>query len=49
MVKQNLEGKEQDLNVTLAACCNDLDIKLTEGFKRSSMPICDFIVERFLS
>ena len=38
MVKLNPGGKEPELDDTLAAYCNDLDIILTEGFKRSSMP-----------
>ena len=38
MVKQNPQGAEPPLNETIAAYCDDLDILLTEGFKRSSMP-----------
>lgn len=38
MVKQNSQGQEPALAETLAAFCGDLDIVLTEGFKRSSMP-----------
>ncbi len=37
MVKQN-QGKEPDLDETVATYCRDVDIVLTEGFKRSSMP-----------
>jgi molybdopterin-guanine dinucleotide biosynthesis protein MobB len=38
MVKQNPQDQEPALSETLAAYCGDLDIVLTEGFKRSSMP-----------
>ncbi len=38
MVKQNRGGEEPPLMETIAAYCGDLDILLTEGFKRSSMP-----------
>ncbi len=38
MVKQNPQGQEPLLTDTIAAYCGDLDIVLTEGFKRSSMP-----------
>ena len=38
MVKQNPQDREPELSETLAAYCGDLDIILTEGFKRSSMP-----------
>jgi len=38
MVKQNPEEKEPPLTDTIAEFCDDLDIVLTEGFKRSSMP-----------
>ncbi len=37
MVKQN-QGSEPLLTETIANYCSDLDIVLTEGFKRSSMP-----------
>lgn len=37
MVKQN-QGPEPTLAETIASYCGDLDIVLTEGFKRSSMP-----------
>jgi molybdopterin-guanine dinucleotide biosynthesis protein MobB len=37
MVKQN-RGVEPSLTDTIAEFCDDLDIVLTEGFKRSSMP-----------
>ncbi len=38
MVKQNPIGQEPPLAETIATYCGDLDILLTEGFKRSSMP-----------
>lgn len=38
MVKQNPQGAEPPLMETIAAYGDDLDILLTEGFKRSSMP-----------
>lgn len=38
MVKQNQLGQEPSLAETIACYCGDLDILLTEGFKRSSMP-----------
>ncbi len=38
MVKQNPEDQEPSLTATIAEYCGDLDIVLTEGFKRSSMP-----------
>lgn len=38
MVKQNPPDQEPILAETIAAYCGDLDIVLTEGFKRSSMP-----------
>jgi molybdopterin-guanine dinucleotide biosynthesis protein MobB len=38
LVKQNRGGVEPPLTETIAAYCGDLDIVLTEGFKRSSMP-----------
>jgi len=38
MVKQNPQAQEPALSDTLAEFCDDLDIVLTEGFKRSSMP-----------
>lgn len=37
MVKQNA-GDEPELAETIATYCTDVDIVLTEGFKRSSMP-----------
>jgi len=37
MVKMN-DGEEPALTETIARYCGDLDIVLTEGFKRSSMP-----------
>ena len=37
MVKQN-RGVEPSLTETIVDFCADLDIVLTEGFKRSSMP-----------
>lgn len=37
MVRRN-PGPEPVLDETIATYCNDLDIVLTEGFKRSSMP-----------
>jgi len=38
MVKQNRDGVEPALVEAIATYCGDLDIVLTEGFKRSSMP-----------
>jgi len=38
MVKQNPPDREPVLTETIANYCGDLDIVLTEGFKRSSMP-----------
>ncbi len=38
MVKQNKQGEEPPLMETIATYCADLDILLTEGFKRSTMP-----------
>jgi molybdopterin-guanine dinucleotide biosynthesis protein len=38
MVKRNPQDQEPPLDETIAAFCGDLDIVLTEGFKRSSMP-----------
>ncbi len=38
MVKQNPKDQEPALVDTIAKFCGDLDIVLTEGFKRSSMP-----------
>lgn len=38
MVKQNPPNQEPALTETIASYCGDLDIVLTEGFKRSSMP-----------
>lgn len=38
LVRQNRGGVEPPLAETIAAYCGDLDIVLTEGFKRSSMP-----------
>ena len=38
MVKMNREGEEPALAETIARYCGDLDIVLTEGFKRSTMP-----------
>lgn len=38
MVKQNPPGEEPALTDTIANFCSNLDIVLTEGFKRSSMP-----------
>jgi len=38
MVKQNPQGQEPVLTESIARYCDDLDIVLTEGFKRSSMP-----------
>lgn len=37
MVRQN-NGPEPDLTETIASYCSDVDIVLTEGFKRSHMP-----------
>ncbi len=38
MVKNNPQDREPALSETLTKYCGDLDIVLTEGFKRSSMP-----------
>jgi molybdopterin-guanine dinucleotide biosynthesis protein MobB len=38
MVKQNPAGQEPSLAETVNIYCDDLDIVLTEGFKRSAMP-----------
>ena len=38
LVKQNRDGREPPLTEAIAAYCGDLDIVLTEGFKKSSMP-----------
>ncbi len=38
MVKQNPQDQEPPLTETITNFCGDLDILLTEGFKRSSMP-----------
>jgi len=38
LVKQNRDGVEPSLAEAIAAYCGDLDIVLTEGFKKSSMP-----------
>ena len=38
MVKQLPAGDEPSLSEIVAAYCGDVDILLTEGFKRSSMP-----------
>lgn len=38
MVKQHSGDQEPDLADTIAAYCQDVDIVLTEGFKRSRMP-----------
>lgn len=38
MVKQNPHDEEPALAATIERYCADLDIVLTEGFKRSSMP-----------
>lgn len=38
MVKQNPQDQEPAVLETIANYCADLDIVLTEGFKRSSMP-----------
>lgn len=38
MVKANSGGEEPSLLETISRYCGDLDIVLTEGFKRSSMP-----------
>ncbi|TYO96691.1 molybdopterin guanine dinucleotide biosynthesis accessory protein MobB [Geothermobacter ehrlichii] len=38
MVRQNPEGVEPPLAECIAAYCGDVDIVLTEGFKRSEMP-----------
>jgi molybdopterin-guanine dinucleotide biosynthesis protein MobB len=38
LVKQNRDGIEPPLAEAVATYCGDLDIVLTEGFKKSSMP-----------
>jgi len=38
MVKQNRHASEPSLAEAIAAYCGDLDIVLTEGFKKSRMP-----------
>lgn len=38
LVKQNRDGVEPPLAEVIDAYCGDLDIVLTEGFKKSSMP-----------
>lgn len=38
MVKMNRADQEPDLAETIARYCSDLDIVLTEGFKRSTLP-----------
>jgi molybdopterin-guanine dinucleotide biosynthesis protein B/molybdopterin-guanine dinucleotide biosynthesis protein len=38
MVKRHGDGQEPPLAETIARYCGDLDIVLTEGFKKSSMP-----------
>ena len=38
MVKQHADGQEPPLAETIARYCGDMDIVLTEGFKKSSMP-----------
>jgi len=38
LIKQNRDGVEPSLPEAIAAYCGDLDIVLTEGFKKSSMP-----------
>ena len=38
MVKQNPKGQEPPLDQTIQTYFNDVDIILTEGFKRSAMP-----------
>lgn len=38
MVKQHVDGQEPPLAATIERYCGDLDIVLTEGFKKSSMP-----------
>jgi molybdopterin-guanine dinucleotide biosynthesis protein B/molybdopterin-guanine dinucleotide biosynthesis protein len=38
MVKQNPANQEPPLTETIAAYCGDLDIVLSEGFKRSNLP-----------
>lgn len=38
MVKRNPQGEEPLLSDSIASYCGDLDVVLTEGFKRSSMP-----------
>lgn len=38
MVRQNPQGMEPELTESIAHYCGDLDIVLTEGFKRSAMP-----------
>lgn len=38
MIKQNQIGHEPSLDETVATFCDDVDIVLTEGFKKSKMP-----------
>jgi molybdopterin-guanine dinucleotide biosynthesis protein MobB len=38
LIKQNRDGVEPSLTEAIAAYCGDVDIVLTEGFKKSSMP-----------
>ncbi|MCK5912522.1 MAG: molybdopterin-guanine dinucleotide biosynthesis protein B [Desulfuromusa sp.] len=38
LVKQNRAGREPSLEEIIVAYCGDVDILLTEGFKRSTMP-----------
>ncbi len=38
MIKQNPVGHEPSLDETVATFCDDVDIVLTEGFKKSAMP-----------
>lgn len=38
MVKQNRDNEEPPLAETIARYCGDMDIVLTEGFKRSPLP-----------
>ena len=38
LVKQNRAGREPSLEEIVVAYCGDVDILLTEGFKRSTMP-----------
>ena len=38
MIKQNPVGHEPSLGETVATFCGDVDIVLTEGFKKSTMP-----------